>query len=82
MNIEQASSNIGDQDRSENGAAEDELQTEAVDSNAEPMEQESEFETDGRDVGKQALEQPIAGITGKEFQGALSAVGAAVRSLG
>lgn len=72
MNIENASNNIDDQDPSESGATEDELQ----------MEQESEVETDSSDVDEQPLDQQMGGITGEEFQGALSSVGDAVRQVG
>ncbi|MEI6600747.1 MAG: hypothetical protein WCN21_09750 [Comamonadaceae bacterium] len=72
MNIENASNNIDDQDTSENGAAEDELQ----------MEQESEVKTDSSEVDEQAVDQQMAGITGEEFQGALSSVSEAVRQVG
>ena len=72
MNIENASNNIDDQDPSQDGAAEDELQ----------MEQESESETDSSEVDEQPADQQMDGIKGEEFQGALSSVGEAVRQVG
>ena len=72
MNIENASKHIDEQEPSEDGAAEDELQ----------MEQESESETDSSEVDEQPADQQMDGITGEEFQGALSSVGEAVRQVG
>ena len=72
MNIENASKHIDEQEPSEDGAAEDELQ----------MEQESESETDSSEVDEQPADQQMDGITGEEFQGALSSVGEAERQVG
>jgi len=72
MNIENASNNIDDQDTSENGATEDELQ----------MEQETEYESDSSEVDEQPVDRQMAGIAGEEFQGALSSAGDAVRQVG
>jgi NADPH-dependent glutamate synthase beta subunit-like oxidoreductase len=72
MNIENASNNIDDQDPSEDGAADDELQ----------MEQESGDETESSELDEPAADQQMSGITGEEFQGALSSVGEAVRQVG
>ncbi len=72
MNNESASNNIDDQGWSESGAAEDEPQ----------MQRESEVETDSSEVDEQSADQQMAGITGEEFQVALSSVGEAVRQVG
>ena len=72
MNIENAIKNIDDQEPSEDGAVADELQ----------MEQESEDEADSAELDEPAVDQQMAGITGEEFQGALSSVGEAVRQVG
>ncbi|MEI6733875.1 MAG: hypothetical protein WCK94_07865 [Comamonadaceae bacterium] len=72
MNIENASHHIDDQDRSEDGAAEDEQQ----------MEQQSEDEADRSELDEPAADQQMGGIAGEEFQGALSSVGEAVRQVG
>jgi hypothetical protein len=82
MNIEKAIDNLDDQHPTENDAAEEEAQSEVVDSYPEQTEPESESETDSSEVDEQAADQQMAGITGEEFQGALSSVGEAVRQVG
>lgn len=68
MNIENAIDNMDDQDSSENGAVEDEL--------------ENENETDSSEADEQQVDQQIGGIAGEEFQGALNSVGDTVRQVG